>query len=193
MRTTRTDRGRLLDVVFLVGIALKGIDGAAELLLGVPLLFLRPGQISGVAHLLTAHELAQDPHDLIANLILHGAAALSADAALYAAVYLIVHGLVKVLIVIALLRGSNRVHPWAIGTLAAFLVAQLVEIAVHPSVGVALLSAFDAVIIVLTWREWRQHRTLRDALYGAVPALARRRERRQQRERRATVVDGTRS
>ncbi|PZF56037.1 DUF2127 domain-containing protein [Curtobacterium sp. MCBD17_034] len=178
MDSTRTGRGRILDVVFLVGIALKGIDGAAELLLGLPLLFLRPAQISAVAHLLTARELAQDPHDLIAHLILHGAAALGADAALYAAVYLVVHGLVKVVVVIALVRGSERVHPWAIAALAAFLVAQLVEMVVHPSLGVGVLSAFDAAIIVLTWREWRQHRTLRDALYGAVPALARRRTRR---------------
>jgi uncharacterized membrane protein len=178
MRQDTSERGRVLDVVFLVGIVLKGIDGAIELLVGLPLLVLRPGQISSVAHRITAGELAEDPHDLIAHLVLHGAAALSAEATLYVALYLVLHGVVKVAVVIALLRGSERVHPWAIGALGVFLVAQVVELVVHPSLGVVALTVFDAAIILLTWREWRQHRSLRDALFRTVPALRRRSERR---------------
>ena len=38
---------------------------------GVLLLLVTPQQIGAVAHLLTQHEIAQDPHDLIANGLLH--------------------------------------------------------------------------------------------------------------------------
>ncbi|MBT2504090.1 DUF2127 domain-containing protein [Curtobacterium sp. ISL-83] len=171
-RTKR--RQRVFDLVFLVGIALKGLDGVGELLLGLPMLFLRPAQITSLAHLATARELNEDPHDLIAHLLLHGASALSADAALIAAVYLIIHGLVKVAIVIAMLRGSSRVYPWAIAALGAFLVWQCAEMILHPSAGVAALSIFDAIIIVLTWREWRQHRSLHDAFRSTFPSAVRR-------------------
>jgi uncharacterized membrane protein len=177
--------GRVVDLVFLIGIGLKAIDGAAELLLGVPLLFLRPAQLTEFAHSVTAGELREDPHDLIAHLVLHGAAALSTETALFTAAYLIIHGAVKVLIVIALMRNARRVYPWAILALVAFLIWQVVELVIHPSIGVACFSVFDVVVIALTWREWRQHRSLTDALHNAFPWSAGLRVRRRPGRRRA--------
>lgn len=170
MDRQRWNSGRVVDLVFLIGMGLKAINGAAELLLGLPVLFLRPAQITGLVHSVTAGELREDPHDLIAHLALNGAAALRPEAALFAAVYLIIHGAVKVVIVIALLRDSRRVYPWAIVALVGFLIWQIVELILHPSIGVALLSGFDVAVIALTWREWRQHRSFTDALHSAFPS-----------------------
>ncbi|MBT2504159.1 DUF2127 domain-containing protein [Curtobacterium sp. ISL-83] len=168
MSNTSPRRQRLVDRVFVIGVTLKGLDGLAELLFGIPLLFLRPAQINALAQSATSEELREDPHDLISNLLLHGAAHLSGSAALLGAIYLIFHGAVKLAIIVALLRGTRRVYPWAIAALGAFLVLQVVQFSIHPSVGVALLSVMDAVIIVLTWREWREGRTLPDAWRNAI-------------------------
>ncbi|MBA8988896.1 putative membrane protein [Curtobacterium pusillum] len=165
-------RGRVLDLVFLLGIALKGLDGAVELLLGLPLLVLRPAQVLGIARALTAGELREDPHDLLAHVLLHGAASLSADATVVAAVYLVVHGAVKLGILAALFRGTARVYPWAIVALSGFLVWQGYQLATGPTVGIAALTVFDAVVIALTWREWRRHRGLRDAWRSVVGRAA---------------------
>ena len=154
-------RGHLLDLAFLVGVVIKGVDGVAELIAGIPLAFLSHGQIGSLARALTAEELREDPHDLIANLVLHGAAAITSGTALFAALYLIVHGVVKVAIVVALVIGAHRIYPWAIAALVGFVVFQVVEMVAHPSVGVALLTVLDVVIVGLTWREWRQRRTFR--------------------------------
>ena len=163
MDERRWSRDRLLDLVFLVGVGLKGLDGAVELLLGLPLLVLRPAQVIDLARVLTAGELREDPHDALAHVVLHGATSLSADATLLAAVYLVVHGAVKLGIVAALFRGTARVYPGAIAALTGFLVWQGYQLATAPSVGIAVLTVFDAVVIALTWREWRRHRGLRDA------------------------------
>lgn len=53
------------------------------------------------AHALTAHELAQDPHDFIARHLLHSASQLSRSTTLFGAIYLLSHGLAKVVLVIA--------------------------------------------------------------------------------------------
>lgn len=152
---------RVLDLTFLIGVLFKGLDGLVELIGGMILLFTSPAQLYGAATAVTAEELSEDPHDLIANLIVHGVSHLHASAQLFVAAYLLLHGLVKIAIVIALLIGSRRVYPWAIAALGAFLIFQLYELVTRPSVGVAVLTVFDAVIIWLTWREWRRGRELR--------------------------------
>jgi uncharacterized membrane protein len=168
MRHARWTRERWFDLVFLVGFALKAIDGLVELAAGIPLLVLRPGQVEAAARLATAGELQEDPDDLLAHLIRHGVAALSADATIFAAAYLIVHGLVKLGIVAAIFRGSRRLYPWAIVALGGFVVWQGFEFFRHPGVGLALLTLFDVVIVALTVREWRHHRSLGDAVRSLI-------------------------
>lgn len=167
-------RERVLDLIFLIGVLFKGIDGFFELIGGVVLLFVSPAQLQGAANAVTSSELSQDPHDVLANLIRHGAAHLSGGATTFLAVYLLLHGVVKVAIVIALLTGSRRVYPWAIGALVAFVIFQIYELIVSPSVGIAALTVFDVVIIWLTWREWRRDRELRDTWRGTVDWVFRR-------------------
>jgi uncharacterized membrane protein len=169
MTTTSGCRQRTLDRVFLLGIAVKGLDGIVELIVGLPLLFLHPAQVDALAQSITAEELTEDPHDAIAHLILNGTGNLDARLSFVTAVYLVIHGLVKVTIILAMIRGSARVYPWALAALAAFLVWQAVELILHPSIGVAVLTLLDALIIALTWREWRAGRSLHDALRCAFP------------------------
>lgn len=177
MTHARWTRERWFDLVFLVGFAFKAIDGFIELVVGIPLLFLRPAQVETAVRLVTAGELQEDPDDLLAHLIRHGVATLSADATLFAAAYLIVHGLVKLGIVAAIFRGSRRLYPWAIAALGGFVIWQGYEFVLHPSVGLALLTLFDLVIVALTVREWRHHRSLGDAvrsMLGRTPRTPRR-------------------
>lgn len=165
---------RVLDLVFLAGVLFKGLDGLLELVGGVLLLFLTPAKLQHAAAVATSDELAEDPHDLIANLVLHGAAHLHHTTLVFAAVYLLVHGVVKLGIVIALLVGSRRIYPWAMGALGLFLLFQLYELVTKPSIGVAVLTVFDAVIIWLTWREWRRGRELRTTWRGTIAWVFRR-------------------
>ena len=166
--TKRARRDHILDLAFLIGVAVKGLDALSELLLGVPLLFFSHAQLDSLARSVTAEELTEDPHDLVANLLLHTAAHAGHGTLLFVALYLIVHGVVKLAIIAALIWGAERIYPWAIGALVAFTVFQLVEFVLHPSVSVALLTVLDIVIIALTWREWRQHRSLRETLATTV-------------------------
>lgn len=163
-------------VVFVLGILGKAVDGLIEVIAGIPLLILSPAALVTLSQTLTAKELRQDPHDLIANLVVHGAAHLTGTSAKIGAVYLLFHGIVKLAIVVALFVGTRRIYPWAMGALGVFLVIQLVQLVVAPSVGVALLTVLDGLILWLTWREWRHGRSLRDAV-RTVRALTRARHR----------------
>lgn len=166
-------RELVLDWVFLVGVLLKALDGLVELVVGIPALFITKVQLIALAHALTSGELAEDPHDLIANLILHEAGKLGAAALVIGGIYLVVHGVVKVAIVAALFVGSTRIYPWAVGALTVLLIVQIVDLTARFSVGVLLLSVLDAIIIALTLREWRHGRSLRDVVRARMPWLTR--------------------
>lgn len=155
----------------------KGIDGILELIGGSVLLVTTPGQLLDAARAMTTRELTEDPHDILANLLLHGLERLGAGTAIFLAVYLLLHGVVKLAIVAALLLGTPRVYPWAIAALLAFLAYQLYEIVVAPSPTVIILTIFDAVIIALTWREWRHGRALHDTWRSTIHWILRRPER----------------
>ncbi|MET4783179.1 DUF2127 domain-containing protein [Glaciihabitans sp. UYNi722] len=157
-------RDHILDVVFLVGVFFKGLDGLVELIGGVLLLFLSPSGLTSVAHSLTGGELLEDPHDIIANLLIKGAHQLGGQGAFFISLFLLIHGVVKLAIVISLIVGATKIYPWAIGALGILAIVQSVGFVVKPSIGVALLTILDFVVIALTWREWRQHRGLKETL-----------------------------
>lgn len=163
----------MFDLIFLVRVLLKGVDGVLELLGGIALLALSPTRLQGLVGVLTAHELAEDPHDLLANLLLQGPAHLDASSTGFLAAYLLLHGIVKLAIVTALLLGSHRVYPWAILALFGFLVFQIYELFAHPSVLIALLTVLDALIVWLTWREWRRGRLLRQTMRNSLTWILR--------------------
>lgn len=147
-----------VDRVFWVGVALKGLNGVAELLGGAVLLLVSPSQIHLFAVAVTRGELGEDPHDRIANEILLLTNHLSGSQTLFGAAYLLLHGMVKVVLVVALLRDKLWAYPWMIAFLAAFICYQTVEIARTGSLPLIGLTAFDAVLCWLTWIEYGRHR-----------------------------------
>ena len=144
--------------LFVVGIILKGLDGALELVGGALLLFIPPDKLKQLAILVTQPELTEDPDDFIANHIFQGAAGLTDHVVFFAALYLLAHGIVKVVLVVALLLDKLWAYPWMIALLAIFILYQFYQLTQTPSLGLAVLTVFDILIVVLTWHEYVRQR-----------------------------------
>jgi uncharacterized membrane protein len=67
------------------------------------------------------------------------------------------HGVVKVLLVAAVLKDKLWAYPWMIAFLLAFIGYQGYLLAVNPTLGVALLTVFDVFMVWLTYREYGKH------------------------------------
>ena len=120
---------------------LKAADGVVEVVGGALLLIVSPSTIERIARRLTAHELSEDPHDRIAQFILHTTNHLSSGATLLASVYLLSHGASKVVLVAFVLRDRLWAYPWLIGLLGVFIAYQLyVLIFVRFSWGLGVLA-----------------------------------------------------
>jgi uncharacterized membrane protein len=150
-----------LDRTFRVSISLKGIDGLLEIIGGISLLFVAPATLQRWVRMLTAHELAQDPHDFVARHLLRSASTLSHSTTLFAAVYLLSHGIAKVVLVVALLQDRLWAYPWTIALLCVFIAYQVYRLTYRVSAGFVLLTAFDVFVLVLTVLEYRRKRSSR--------------------------------
>ncbi len=162
-----------LDKTFKIGLVLKGLDGILEVAGGILLLFVSPHAIEHIVRVLTAHELSEDPHDLIARHLLHSTSHLSTGITLFGAIYLLSHGIAKIVLVALVLRDKLWAYPWLIALLLAFIAYQIYRItAVNFSVWLTALTVFDAALAWLTWREYQSRRALRNepALRGGCAA-----------------------
>jgi uncharacterized membrane protein len=155
--------GDLLDRAFAVGIILKGLDGVLEVVGGLLLLVISPTTIDQLTRFLTQHELSQDPHDFLATRLLHAAGSLTGSSLEFGAAYLLLHGVVKVVLVAALLRDKIWAYPWMIAFLAIFIVYQIYRMTFAFSIWLLALTVFDLVVVWLTYREYGKQRAIQTA------------------------------
>ncbi|HSX02270.1 MAG TPA: DUF2127 domain-containing protein [Candidatus Saccharimonadia bacterium] len=146
----------VLDWLFRIAVAIKGFDGLIEMMGGLFLLIVPISKLHGWAGL-AIYELADDHHAFIAQAITALDNHLTPGFALLAALYLLGHGAIKLGLAIALLRQHYHLYPWAIGFLLLFIAYQAYRVGYDHSLGLALLTGFDAIVAWLVYLEWRRH------------------------------------
>jgi uncharacterized membrane protein len=156
MRVREFLRRSPVQIAFDVGIFFKGLDGVLEIVGGLLLFLVKPETISRIISALTQHELSEDSHDLVARALVRLADQVSADSQVFAGVYLLSHGVIKVFLVEALLRGRLWAYPAAIVFFALFIAYQMYRYYLGSTVGMIALSLLDLVVIALTWLEYRR-------------------------------------
>lgn len=147
----------IVDRTFEISMILKGLDGVLEVLGGFLLLVVTPATIDRIVVALTQHELSQDSHDFLATHALRYANGLTGATVLFGALYLLSHGLVKIVLVYAVLRTKLWAYPWMLAFLGAFILYQIYRMTFAPSVGLVALTLFDLFVAWLTFLEYQRH------------------------------------
>lgn len=148
----------MLDKTFKISLVLKALDGIFELIGGVLLFFVSPSSIQYFVRIITEHEISQDPRDFIAVHLIHYANS-STLSTFFGALYLLSHGIVKVVLVVAVLKNKLWAYPWMTGFLIVFILYQVYKLTDKFTAGLALLTVFDMFIVVLTVIEYRRHKS----------------------------------
>jgi len=162
---------RLLKASFRTGITIKGIDGLLEAIGGVLLWFIKPEALGTWFMEIFEHELSRDPHDFLARHLLHTSERIAQSDPLFASLFLLSHGLVKVVLTVALWMNKMWAYPLAIALFSAFTVLEALRFAKTHSVFLLVLAVFDLVIVWLAWEEMAEERRKRRQRYDpAEPA-----------------------
>jgi uncharacterized membrane protein len=160
----QSDTDKTVHLLFDISLIGKALDGVLEVIGGVVLFFVNAEQINGMLKVLTLHELSEDPHDFLANLFLHSVQHLSTGTKVFAAFFLLWHGLVKVGLVWALFRRHLWAYPIAILAFGLFLAYQIYRYSHTHSMWLLALSILDLFVILLTWLEYKRLRHSRQFL-----------------------------
>ena len=149
-----------IQFAFRISLFLKGLFALGQIIGGMVAFFVSKAFLLRTVGVLTEGELTEDPHDLIANYLLHSAQRLSGGTQLFVALYLLSHGGIKLWLIIGLLREKLWYYPIAIVIFAAFIFYQLYRFSFTHSVWWLLITALDLIVIGLTWHEYRYLRHL---------------------------------
>lgn len=154
-------RRAIVKDTFWIGVTLKGIDGALETIGGVWLWFIHPSAFNAIVSVLSKHEFSHRPQLLTAFHTLYASEALWYAHRRFASIYLLSHGITKVILVIALWMNSLWAYPLTIVVFGGFSIYQIYRFTFTHSIAMLLLTIFDLSVIYLTWLQWRSEKTLR--------------------------------
>ncbi|MEI6288176.1 MAG: DUF2127 domain-containing protein [bacterium] len=154
-KNKKNPEDEILHEAFEIGIALKGINGLFETILGIALFFISPSQIAELALYLTRSELLEDPHDFITNYILNSSQHFSSGFHLFLIIFLLSHGLIKLLLVVSLFKKQLWAYPLGIAIFTGFGAYQMYSYFYSHSILLLILTVLDIIVIFLTWHEYQ--------------------------------------
>ncbi len=143
----------LRDQLFKVAVIIKAADGVLEVIGAALLAVVSVEQISHLSAILTQHELSEDPNDIIATHVLHSAGNFSASSKWFGVLYLLLHGIIKIGLAVALLKNLEWAYRPVLAILCLLTAYQIYRITLTHSWLLAVLTFVDLFIIWMIWQE----------------------------------------
>jgi uncharacterized membrane protein len=140
---------------FEVSLVLKGILAILEILGGVLVYFVTQEFLLKLILAFTKQEFIEDPDDTLARYLIQFAQDFSVNSRLFVSFYLLSHGIVKLFLIVGLMRRKLSYYPAAILVFTLFIVYQLYRFSFTHSIWLLLITLLDAVVIWLTWHEYK--------------------------------------
>lgn len=149
---------KYFDAAFDFSLLLKGIFSLMEIGAGLFIYFSTRSSLLDMAQDVTRLELIEDPHDFIANHLLHAAQHLSVSSQHFSAIYLFSHGVIKLWLIIGLFRKKLGYYPAAMIVFSVFIAYQLYRFSLTGSLSLLLITSVDVLVIWLTMLEYQHLR-----------------------------------
>jgi uncharacterized membrane protein len=151
--------------MFEVALLLKALNGIVELVGGSLVLFVPLRTVNQLVLWLTASEIEDDPNDWLANTLIDAAEKLSMGTKLYASLYLLAHGVVKIFLVYSLWREKRWAFPVGLALIGALVCYSIYRFTHTHSVALLVFATIDLIIMWFIWREYlvRRPRAMRNS------------------------------
>lgn len=155
---TKIEKKQERNILWLFDFALivKAINGALEVLGGFLIFFVSPVFVITVAEFVTGGEFAQDPNDQIAMFIRDAAHSFAIHSHYLLAFYLVLHGLIKVLLVIGIFAKQKLAYPLFMVALIIFGLYEAYRGFLLGELLLKALAVFDFALLFLTVYEYRR-------------------------------------
>ncbi len=160
MLMLRKESLHIFHVSFEIALVLKALNGLIEIVGGVLLLFINSDSLNKIIVYLAQGELTEDPKDIIANTIIQLSRDFSESSLHFGIVYLLSHGVIKLILVALLWKRKLWAYPLSIIFMTFFIAYQTYRYTSNASPMMILLSLLDLIVIALTFIEYHTQRRL---------------------------------
>ncbi len=150
------ERERDILWVFDLGLILKAINGGLEILVAFLVLSVSPSIVLRLVAFITGGELAQDPDDPIMGALLNAAQSFAVHTHYLLALYLVLHGAIKIILVLGIFMGKKIAYPLLMIALVLFGTYETYRGFVRHEILLQVLAVFDFTLLVLTAYEYRR-------------------------------------
>lgn len=151
----------LVHDAFEVSLFLKGAFAFGEIIAGIGAFFVTKQLLASLIQMITAAEIAEDPRDFVATHLFQAAQHLSMNDQRFTAIYLLLHGVVKLWLIYGLWQKKLGYYLAAIAVFGFFIAYQLFRYSLTPGPLLLFITALDAAVICLTWIEYTHLRKVR--------------------------------
>ncbi|MGT2933600.1 DUF2127 domain-containing protein [Streptococcus catagoni] len=152
----RPKKVQVLDHSFKIMIFTKLAFAIGETLSGILLLVFKHQTIQNLIFILTSGQLKANPKAFIASHLVQLGTVITLSGQRMAALYLLLHGILKLLTLILLLRKKLWAYPLSILLFLGFIVYQMRDFFLTHHFSMIALTLFDLLIIILTWLEYKE-------------------------------------
>ncbi len=136
---------------FEIGIFLKGLNGILEILGGGAMLILSPQTIFRFIFFI----VQSLPQNLVGKHLLVQSYSLLNEQKTFLILFLLSHGIIKLLLIFALYKKKLWAYPLAVLVFGLFILFQMEQYFVSRSLWLIILSVLDVLVIGLTYLEYR--------------------------------------
>jgi len=145
---------------FEIGIILKGVITAGEIVLGLLFYFVSTQTLNSMFFFFLGGETAEQPRDFVWSYVIQQFQGLIGPNQSFWAFILLSHGIVKIFLVWGLLKHKLWAYPASAAVFALFVIYQVYSLFFIPSLLLGVLTVFDIVLIILILHEYRHKRRL---------------------------------
>ena len=169
--TARLSKARVLHWLFETSLAIKGLLCSAEFLAGLGLLLTPHAPAARLLYWLTHFQIAEQPTDTLAAWTQRAMEGFPVATQDFYGWYLLLHGGLKVAMVLMLWARILWAYPAAMAVLSGFVIYQLFEFQHSGSPFLLMLAFFDLMMIALVWQEYKALKVRRSANTAALQDL----------------------
>ena len=99
--------------------------------------------------------MVQDPADILVNFLLNSFSTFSKSIMFFFAIYLVIHGVIKIGLIFSLWKGKLWAYPLSEIIFSLFIIYQIYKYIISPSFFLIFLTFLDALVIILIYLEYK--------------------------------------
>ena len=142
------------NTLFKISLLIKEIDAIIEMIGGALVLFTSKIVLVDFILNFFQNELTDDPKNYLGNFIVNSAADLSVSSQYFLGTYLLLHGIIKIFLIINLFNKKLWAYPTTIIVFSLFIIYESYIFSTSHSLWTLSFTLFDILIVLLTGHEY---------------------------------------